>query len=323
VTGGSAQLPGLPERLSALVGVPVEPAYMHDLLRIGDIGFAPDELPRLEPYLPAPVGLALGGANVGTVIDLRPRSRGKAAKGGRGAGIDRRFVAAGLAGVVLLGGLTYLAKSSESSAQSKSNKAQAEAKKLRSQLYYEQQGPQTAGTSTAVLKGEVTSVLASDVEWSTILGDISSKLPPGVRLSSFTGTHNVETAPTATSSATTTGTSSTGSTGTTGTSGATGTGTDASGTSGAAAPAAPTPTNVCSAVTTPDGTISINGYANSVPAVAAFLDSLKKDTDLAELWVTTAKQGTSAPIEFTLTAQLGTTARGHRLESFFKEEKCK
>ena len=54
VTGGSAQLPGLPERLSALVGVPVEPAYMHDLLRIGDIGFAPDELPRLEPYLPAP-----------------------------------------------------------------------------------------------------------------------------------------------------------------------------------------------------------------------------------------------------------------------------
>ena len=32
VTGGSAQLPGLPERLSALVGVPVEPAYMHDLV---------------------------------------------------------------------------------------------------------------------------------------------------------------------------------------------------------------------------------------------------------------------------------------------------
>jgi type IV pilus assembly protein PilM len=324
VTGGSAQLPGLPERLSALVGVPVEPAYMHDLLRIGDIGFAPDELPRLEPYLPAPVGLALGGANVGTVIDLRPRSRGKASKGGRGAGIDRRFVAAGLAGVVLLGGLTYLAKSSESAAQSKSNKAQADVKRLRSQLYYEQQGPQTAGASTAVLKSEVTSVLAQDVEWSTILGDISSKLPPGVRLASFTGTHNVSTTPTATPTATTTsGTSATGTTGATGTSGATGTGTDATGTAGTAAPAASTPTSLCSAVTTPDGTISVNGYATSVPAVAAFLDSLKNDTDLSELWVTTAKQGTNAPIEFTLTAQLGTTARGHRLESFFKEEKCK
>ena len=69
-TGGSAQLPGLPERLSALVGVPVEPAYMHELIRVGDIGFSADELPRLEPYLPAAVGLALGGADVGTVIDL-------------------------------------------------------------------------------------------------------------------------------------------------------------------------------------------------------------------------------------------------------------
>ncbi len=74
-TGGSAQLPGLPERLAALVGVPVEPAYMRDLIRIGDIGFAPDELPRLEPYLPAAVGLALGGAKVGTIVDLLPRTR--------------------------------------------------------------------------------------------------------------------------------------------------------------------------------------------------------------------------------------------------------
>src|SRR5262249_60916987 len=56
VTGGSAQLPGLPERLAALVGVPVEPAYMHDLLRIGDIGFAPAQLPRPAPYPPAPRG---------------------------------------------------------------------------------------------------------------------------------------------------------------------------------------------------------------------------------------------------------------------------
>jgi type IV pilus assembly protein PilM len=323
VTGGSAQLPGLPERLSALVGVPVEPAYMHDLLRIGDIGFAPDELPRLEPYLPAPVGLALGGANVGTVIDLRPRSRGKAAKAARGAGIDRRFVAAGLAGVVLLGGLTYLAKSSESSAQSKSEKAQAEAKKLRSQLYYEQQGPQTGGTSAAALKAEVTSVYAQDVSWPTVLGDISAKLPPGVRLGTFTGTHTVDTPPPATSTpAATTATSGTGSTGTGSTSGGTDTGA-AGATAGATTPTAPTATSICSAVTAPDGTISISGYAANVPAVAAFLDSLKKDTDLSVLWVTTAKQGTTAPIEFTLTANLGTTARGHRLESFFKEAKCK
>jgi hypothetical protein len=85
----------------------------------------------------------------------------------------------------------------------------------------------------------------------------------------------------------------------------------------------PTATSICAAVTAPDGTISMNGYAANIPAVSAFLDALKKDTDLTVLWVTTAKQGTTAPIEFTLTAQLGATARGHRLESFFKEATCK
>jgi len=51
-TGGAAQLPGLTERLSALVGVPVEHARPRELVALGDIGFAEDELPRLDPYLP-------------------------------------------------------------------------------------------------------------------------------------------------------------------------------------------------------------------------------------------------------------------------------
>ena len=62
-------------------------------------------IPRLDPYLPAAVGLALGGAGVGTVVDLAPRNRRKV-KADRGAG--RRAsssrslgVAAGL--IVLLG----------------------------------------------------------------------------------------------------------------------------------------------------------------------------------------------------------------------------
>src|SRR5207237_9999576 len=71
--GGAAQLPGLTDRLSALVGVPVEDARPRELVALGDIGFADEELPRLDPYLPAAVGLALGGAGVGTVINLLPR----------------------------------------------------------------------------------------------------------------------------------------------------------------------------------------------------------------------------------------------------------
>ena len=88
-TGGAAQLPGLTERLSALVGVPVEHARPRELVALGDIGFSEEELPRLDPYLPAAVGLALGGAGVGTVIDLLPRTRRNVGRS-RGASRSRR-----------------------------------------------------------------------------------------------------------------------------------------------------------------------------------------------------------------------------------------
>ena len=102
VTGGGAQLPGLTERLSALVGVPVEPARPRELVALGDIGFTEEELPRLDPYLPAAVGLALGGAGVGTVIDLLPRARHAAVTKSRR--IAPGAVAAAAAFAVLLGG---------------------------------------------------------------------------------------------------------------------------------------------------------------------------------------------------------------------------
>jgi len=312
VTGGSAQLPGLPERLSALVGVPVEPAYMHDLLRIGDIGFAPDELPRLEPYLPAPVGLALGGANVGTVIDLLPRRRNTSSK--MRGGLDRRLIAAAVVGVLGLVGATYVAHSDEASAKSKNVTEQAALKKLRSEYYYAQQGPaQTPGAgaaSAATYKSEIESVLGQDVAWPTILADIGVKLPPGVSLKSFAGTHTIPLATGATGApaAQTTPTTAAG----------------ASATPAAGLPPTPPvvdPNNVCADVTTPGGTVSIEGVGPDLTSVAALLDSLKSDADLTTLWLTTAKSGTG--VDFTITAALGASARGHRLETFFKGAKCK
>jgi hypothetical protein len=58
------------------------------------------------------------------------------------------------------------------------------------------------------------------------------------------------------------------------------------------------------------------------------LDSLHDDTDLTVVWVSTAKStaavnGAAASVDFTISASLGSTARGHRLETFFKEAKCK
>ena len=86
--------------------------------RIGDIGFADDELPRLDPYLPAAVGLALGGAGVGTVIDLLPRHAAQRGLEAARADLDRRSIAAGAAFVVVLGGVTFLAHQSVSHAKS-------------------------------------------------------------------------------------------------------------------------------------------------------------------------------------------------------------
>src|SRR4029077_10494600 len=108
VTGGGAQLPGLSERLSALVGVPVEQARPRELVALGDIGFSEEELPRLDPYLPAAVGLALGGAGVGTVINLLPRAR-RATVTSRRPKISPKAAAIAGGVVVLLGGATFLA----------------------------------------------------------------------------------------------------------------------------------------------------------------------------------------------------------------------
>ncbi len=314
VTGGSAQLPGLPERLSALVGVPVEPAYMHDLLRIGDIGFSADELPRLEPYLPAPVGLALGGANVGTIIDLLPK-RPRSASRSRGR-LDQRVVAAALVGVVLLAGGTYKAHSDQTAATKKSVTAQAAEKKLRSQLYYEQQGPATSGkagaTSAAVLKSELKSVLGQDVAWAAIVSDIGLKLPPGVFLTSLTGTHTIDTTRGAGSTASSSSPSNPSSS-------------SASGTGTVAATPAVNPNDLCAGLPATTGTVTVNGVAPDLPSVAALVDALRADTDLSDVWMSTAHtpSGEGPAIGFTITATLGATARGHRLETFFEGAKCK
>lgn len=313
VTGGSAQLPGLPERLSALVGVPVEPAYMHDLLRIGDIGFASDELPRLEPYLPAPVGLALGGANVGIVIDLLPRNRGGSTTKARGRK-DNRLVVAGVVGVVALAGATYMAHSDQTSAHARSVKSAASVIQLQTQLNNLETPVARGASSAATLKANVVNALGQDVAWPGIVSNIGLKLPPGVSLSSFQGSHTLAVAaPTPTAPAATP--------------------TAAAATAGASTPAAGAtttpaavvdPSNICAGLTPPAGAVTMTGDAPNLAAVAAFQDALNADPDLSVLWVTTAKAGTSATsVQFTLTASLGAQARGHRLETFFKGASCK
>jgi type IV pilus assembly protein PilM len=311
VTGGSAQLPGLPERLSALLGVPVEPAYMQDVLRIGDIGFSPEEFPRLEPYLPAPVGLALGGTKVGTVIDLRPRHRAQASK--RTGGLDRRAIAAAAVAVVALAGATYLAHNDQSSAKSTNATAQNTVTKLKSELLAQQAqanaSPGGGAASAATLKADVANVLGQDVAWRTLIDNVTKELPPGVVVTSITGTHTIASTTTgAVTPATPAAAATTGAAGTVSTPGV-----------------AVSSGDVCSAIATPTGTVTINATAPDVVSITTLLDSLNKNvTDVTGTWASSAHiGGDNKSVEFSLTASLGATARGHRLEDFFKGTTCK
>ncbi len=329
-TGGAAQMPSLPERLAALVGVPVEPAYMHDLIRVGDIGFAPDELPRLEPYLPAAVGLALGGAHVGTVIDLLPRTRRTKAHGRPRVG--PKIVAPAAAAVVVLGGMTYLARSHASSAKAKQAAAETEVKKWTNTLGRLQQAAAPAGQS-ASLQAQAASVLGTDVGWTKLLGDLRSSLPNGVWLTTMSGQHTLA-VPAAAAAAP----PGNGTTGSTGASSATSPASGASASTGASAgPAAPVSSGPvaggsCESYQLPlGGPVALGGVATDLPTLASFLDKLdvigaKNNVDISDVTlggVQKAKMGDADVVTFSLTATVASGARSDRLQTSYKGALCK
>jgi hypothetical protein len=88
------------------------------------------------------------------------------------------------------------------------------------------------------------------------------------------------------------------------------------------------PNDVCSGLVPPAGSVTVTGTAPDLTTVANLEDALNSDSDVTVLWVTTVKADTGANpgatgVKFTLTAALGSTARGHRLETFFKGAACK
>jgi type IV pilus assembly protein PilM len=345
-TGGTAQLPGLPERLAALVGVPVEHASMRDLIRVGDIGFAPDELPRLEPYLPAAVGLALGGAGVGTVIDLLPRSR----KSSRGVSIarpqvDRRLAIGAAVAVAALLGLTYVAHSGVSNAKKQQAAAEAQLQKMQNEKA--RLAPTGAGSDpTAALATTTEGLLGADVEWRGLVDHVGNDLPSGVWLTQFQAQQAVPapnakpatTSPTASSSGSSGGPANyagavaTARNGAANASAATNSLAANAGsanpggaaTSGAKGARAVTPIFAgCVPLT---GTISMTGVATTLPAMSQFLDKLAKDTNVSSAWIATAQKskfGGQDMIVFTANATLADGAHSTRIAQFVKGASCR
>jgi type IV pilus assembly protein PilM len=186
LTGGGAQLPGLAERLTQSVGAPVELARPRDLIDVGDIGFADEDLPRLDPYIPAAFGLALGGAGIGTVVNLSPRTRRRVTTTTTRA----RAVAGGaIAGGVLLLALLVPTLARQNEVSDTKNEAQAQEDEndaLRreiAQLAAAQEAQQRLERTQA----QVQTVLANDVAWARLLQELSRTIPQDVWLTGFDG----------------------------------------------------------------------------------------------------------------------------------------
>lgn len=309
--GGTACLPGLTDRLTTLVGIPVESVALDDVCRIGQIGFDADEIPMLAPFVPAAVGLALGAAGRGAVVDLLPGAR-KGAVRKRGVG-PKVAIAAGLV-VLLLGGLTFAKRMQVSSARADQRAAEAESTRLRTELTRLLAEAATGGT-TAQIGATVTSLLGDDVGWTRMLDDIGVALPAGTWLTSFQAQRPIAGAIGAPLAGTPVAEAP-----------ATGAGT-------AAVPSTPlTGSAACAAVQRPIlGDVTMSGIARDVPTLAAFLDALERSggapTPLVrDVWLTSAQKstfGTSEMVAFSIGAALGEGARSARLQSFFEEALCR
>jgi len=293
-TGGASQLPGVADRLAALVGVPVELARPRELLAIGDIRFPEDEYPRLDPYLPAAVGLALGGAGVGTVVDLLPRERKRRSGGAERSKPPVALVAAGAALLVALAVPTVMKQQSISAQKDDLKAAQAANAGIESDISAMHE-VQEVNLQLAGLKTQVASMLERDVSWATVIDDVSKTMPEPVWLTSFQGQVTAAPPPpkpkktpaAEDGDATTTTTTLPG-----------------------------TPVSIAGGIT---GQVSFEGHARTFPDVASWIEAMSSMPSLSQIWVSSASLGTfeeQEVVDFSSTAQLAEGARSDRLATF-------
>lgn len=296
-TGGGAQLSGIGDRLASLVGVPVTPATPRSQLAIADVGFADEEIPRLDPYLPAPVGLALGGAVRGPVLNLLPRER-------KEVGPKRRYVVGGVAAALALGlllGYPTMQRRQQmhdqedalAGALAANAKVQAKIDSL--------SDAQMKQTKLDSITGQLTALLSTDVSWSRMLQEIAKEIPNDVWLTSLQAA--VTQTPTAQGAAVA-ATPTTAAGGTTTTS---------------------VPTGVQAvAANAIAGTVQISGTALDYPSIAQWLTRIVQIPSLTDLWIPNAAKhplATRDVVDFQSTAQLTPSARSERLEAFLQGDR--
>lgn len=311
ITGGSSRLTGIVDRLSSVLGVPVEEARPRDYVVVGDIGFPAEELPALDPYLAVPIGLALGGIGTTRRIDLTTVVRR--------VEVDRRLVGALaaclVALIVLLGFLTAKKSNDVSSAKDDLQTVQQSNTRLQSEIT-RLGGVQADQRQVEAMKAQVTQLLQGDVSWGTVLQGIARVIPNDVWLTGFQGTLNKASASPSAAANTAAGIS--GSAATTSTTGSTTTTASGGTTSTTGAGAVP--------AGGPTGTITFSGMGLDFTSVASWIQRLSGVPALSDVWVSSASRQTGQtqagqtattsqqPITFSSTATFNANARSNRLQ---------
>ncbi|MEP6625908.1 MAG: type IV pilus assembly protein PilM [Acidimicrobiia bacterium] len=309
LTGGGSLTPGLADQLLDTVGVPVDLARPREHIAVGDIGFPDDQLPMLDPFLPVPVGLALGGLMSGKRIDLLGGDHKTTTD--RGQLIKVGLVVGGVL-VAGLAGLTYLKQKQVDDEKSKLAAAQARNVKLQHEIDGLSDVAQRQ-TQIEALSAEAQNLLATDVSWSTMLQAVSRTIPADVWLTSFQGsvTPAAATAAAAPTPAPTTPDSST-------------TTAPAADTTTPTAPATPAP------AAGPSGTVNFAGQGRDFDAIAAWIQRIGADIpSFRDLWVPTASKspstagsatdgtgGAPTTVTFTSTATITDKAKSKRADNY-------
>ncbi len=255
LTGGGSLLDGLPELLAERLGLDVAPADPLLRAEVGDLGFEPEDLPFLAPYLGAALGVALGGDKTRTKrIDLRPAS-------GQSGRSRRPLLAGGVAALLLVATAGFYVQRSGAIGQE-----EVQATVLRAQLA-ELQVPAADGASAGAVRtpSSLQAILDEardrDADWLAVVQQLDGiSAPLGVQISSLQG---ATTAPV------------------TGKAKAGATASDAAGevtttTSGAAPP---------DPATTALGQITLTAAAPGLEAVAGWVDAMEADLRFDDAWV--------------------------------------
>ncbi len=270
----------------------------------------------LDPYLPTPAGLALGGLATGRRINL---------VGGEGlaaAARQKMILIAAVVGVLLLlalGGIWWIRKSALDTEKDRLSQAQTQIASLTKEKA-SLSDAETTQNEVDQLQGQVETVLATDISWARMLQEIARTIPNDTWLTAFQGTSanapgssgsgTSTLTPTPTTTPTTAaGASSTSSTTTTTSSSGSG---DTSGTLAPVAPPAPT---------TAGGTATFSVVGLDFRSVAAWIQRIGTQIpSFSDLWVPNASRGgqTSAGsgrdfVNFSSTANITAAARSDRL----------